>query len=76
LDWVKIPQLNENEWQQLLLKLTQNQNSLIEIIKEKAEKQFENKVGNRTYNFRLLLNGIIQHDIYHIGQISIVRKLI
>lgn len=76
LDWVKIPQLNEPEWQNLQNQLAENQALLIKTITEKAEELLETKVDGREYNFRLMLNGIVQHDIYHIGQISIVRKLV
>ncbi|MES2798325.1 MAG: DinB family protein [Bacteroidota bacterium] len=76
LDWVKIPSHNESEWQNLLAALVENQELLMQTISDKAEELLETKVESRNYNFRLMLNGIIQHDIYHIGQISIVRKLV
>lgn len=76
LDWVKIENLTEAEWQKILAQLADNQTLLLETISQKAEKLLDQKVDNRAYNFRLMLNGIIQHDIYHIGQISIARKLV
>jgi uncharacterized damage-inducible protein DinB len=76
LDWVKITSMNDENWTDLKGKLAKNQQILIETILKKAENQMENKVDNRPYNFRLMLQGIIQHDIYHIGQISLVRKLV
>jgi uncharacterized damage-inducible protein DinB len=76
LDWVKIPQLNESDWRILQNQLVENQVLLIKTISEKAEGLLESKVDGREYNFRLMLNGIVQHDIYHIGQISIIRKLV
>lgn len=33
-------------------------------------------VDYRNYNFRFLLNGLIQHNIYHIGQIAYIEKLL
>jgi uncharacterized damage-inducible protein DinB len=76
LDWVAIPNLSEEAWQNLLTQLSENQATLINIISEKASEILDDKVDGRNYNFRLLLNGIVQHDIYHIGQISIIRKLV
>jgi uncharacterized damage-inducible protein DinB len=76
LDWVKITQLSELDWQNLQNQLTENQALLVKTITEKAEALLDAKVDGREYNFRLMLNGIVQHDIYHIGQISIVRKLV
>ena len=34
---------------------------------------FRGDVDYREYNFRFLLHGIIQHDIYHIGPDCILR---
>jgi uncharacterized damage-inducible protein DinB len=76
LDWVKIDSLTEINWQKLLNQLAENQTLLIETIQNKAAALLDTKVDGRLYNFRLMLNGIIQHDIYHIGQISIVKKLV
>jgi uncharacterized damage-inducible protein DinB len=76
LDWVKIPHLSESDWQKLQNQLAENQALLVKTISEKGEALLETKVDGREYNFRLMLNGIVQHDIYHIGQISIVRKLV
>jgi uncharacterized damage-inducible protein DinB len=36
----------------------------------------EKTVKERKYYFRKLLNGIIQHDVYHAGQIVYVNKLL
>jgi hypothetical protein len=32
-------------------------------------------VDERKYNFRKLLHGLIQHDIYHLGQIAYIKKI-
>ena len=76
LDWVKISSLDNAGWENILTQLADNQTILIETINKKAEELLDVKVDSRQYNFRLILAGIIQHDIYHIGQISIIRKLI
>lgn len=76
LNWVKINNLNETDWTTLKSQLAENQQLLIDTIHQKAEQQMDNKVEGRSYNFRLMLHGISQHDIYHIGQISLVKKLV
>jgi uncharacterized damage-inducible protein DinB len=76
LNWVKITSLNEESWNVLKNQLAENQQLLIQTIRLKGEQQMENKVDGRPYNFRLMLQGISQHDIYHIGQISLVKKLV
>jgi uncharacterized damage-inducible protein DinB len=72
----EIPSLNIAEWENILTQLADNQAILLETIYKKGEEQLDLKVDNRQYNFRFILAGIIQHDIYHIGQISIIKKLV
>jgi len=32
--------------------------------------------ANREYNYRFLLNGLMQHNIYHLGQIAFLKNLL
>ncbi|MBE7173551.1 MAG: DinB family protein [Williamsia sp.] len=50
--------------------------SIIELLKAKDDQLLEEKVDYREYNFRYLLNGLVQHTIYHLGQIAYVNKLL
>lgn len=50
--------------------------SIIELLKEKNDRMLEEKVDYREYNFRCLLNGLVQHTVYHLGQIAYVNKLL
>jgi hypothetical protein len=45
-------------------------------LKKKEDAFLEEKVDYRNYNFRFLLNGLVQHDIYHLGQIAYVGKML
>jgi hypothetical protein len=49
---------------------------LIELLETKDDEFLSGEVDYREYNFRFLLHGIIQHDIYHIGQIAFLKKLL
>jgi hypothetical protein len=31
-------------------------------------------VPTRSFNYRFMLNGLLQHNIYHLGQIAYVKK--
>ncbi|OEK06036.1 hypothetical protein A8C32_18545 [Flavivirga aquatica] len=72
-DWTKITIQNKKEWDELLNKLTSTQNKLIKTLKtQNNDKLLKNMVSGRTYNFEYLIEGIIQHDIYHLGQIGLL----
>lgn len=76
LNWQKITKLNESEWNGILNDLLKSQSQLLQQIELVEEPLLTATVGGRKYNFRLMLQGIVQHDIYHLGQISMIKKLV
>lgn len=49
---------------------------LIGLLQTKDDSFLSNKLPNREYNYRFLLNGLIQHNIYHLGQIAFLKNLL
>jgi uncharacterized damage-inducible protein DinB len=76
LNWQKITTLDEKEWKAIQDDLRKCQHQLLQQIDKMQESMLTATVDGRKYNFRLLLQGIAQHDIYHSGQIAIIRKLV
>jgi uncharacterized damage-inducible protein DinB len=75
LDWRKMdPVLHQ--WDQGLAEFRNTHLYIIEALSAKNDAFLEKIVDYRKYNFRYLLNGLIQHDIYHLGQLAYVEKLL
>lgn len=72
-DWEEIVIANEEEWLELLRKLQATQNELLRILKDIDDEVLSATTPGRTYNLGYLIEGIIQHDIYHLGQIAVIR---
>lgn len=49
---------------------------IIAILQTKDDSLLKEIVDYRQYDFRFLLNGYIQHNIYHIGQVAYLKKLL
>jgi uncharacterized damage-inducible protein DinB len=60
--WINIKNVLEDTQQQLLLLLND------------AEPLLEKTVPDRTYSYRYFIQGTIQHDAYHLGQIVLLAK--
>jgi uncharacterized damage-inducible protein DinB len=75
-DWQIPGAANENLWHDGLKKLEELQNELVEVLQAQKDSLLTQTVPERTYPFRTLLYGIVQHDIYHLGQIAYLTKLL
>ncbi|MBS1653770.1 MAG: hypothetical protein JSU05_02905 [Bacteroidetes bacterium] len=49
---------------------------IIEALENKDDSFLDEIVDSRKYNFRFLINGLIQHDIYHAGQLIFLKNLV
>jgi uncharacterized damage-inducible protein DinB len=54
------------------LKTTQLE--LVKAIENFPEEKFREKVPTREYSFQTMLNGILHHDLYHLGQIALLKR--
>jgi uncharacterized damage-inducible protein DinB len=70
-----IHHVDEFELETLMMELTLSQDELIKALEEKEDSFLQEMVPGAEYNFDTLLNGIIHHDIYHTGQIALIKKL-
>jgi uncharacterized damage-inducible protein DinB len=63
-------------WKKGMAELKSIHKKIIAVLKTKDDLFLKEKVDHRNYNFRFLLNGLIQHNIYHLGQIAYLNKLL
>lgn len=64
----------ETDWASALHALEDSQSALLKAINTVDANKLHETVSNRKYDFFILLHGIIHHDIYHIGQIQLIKK--
>lgn len=74
LDWRELDHSNKHLWQEGLQKLNETQAGLISTLQQQRDSILPRQVKDRKYDYRKLLNGIVQHDIYHLGQIAFINK--
>lgn len=70
-DWPRSGAVNRHEALETMADMNRD---LIEVLSSKPDAWLLEKVPNTNYSFQFLLEGIIQHDIYHLGQIAILQK--
>jgi uncharacterized damage-inducible protein DinB len=76
-DEMNFPPVNdpsEAAWQATLQSLAASNRSLRESVKRIDDAKLEETVPGQSYNNYFMLHGAIQHDLYHAGQIALLKK--
>jgi uncharacterized damage-inducible protein DinB len=74
-DWPAIPSKDEQTWQKTLSNLEQGYRKLSSAIGRINDKELDQTyVPGKPYTLYFLIHGIIQHNLFHAGQISLLKK--
>jgi uncharacterized damage-inducible protein DinB len=74
-DWKIFGQVDDFEWETLQMELSLSQDELVTHLEQMEDDSYlEEIVSGRNYSYYTLLHGIIHHDLYHAGQISLIKK--
>jgi uncharacterized damage-inducible protein DinB len=74
LDWRKIDPKTDT-WKKALAEYEKLHKDIIKALTAKDDDFLIEIVEYRKYNFRYLINGFIEHAIYHAGQIALLNKM-
>ena len=74
-DWREIdPKIHT--WKKGMEQLRVTHNKIVEILSKKEDSFLSEIVPTRKFNYRFMLNGLIQHNIYHLGQVAFLKKML
>jgi hypothetical protein len=63
----------ESEWQELLQVLERTNAELCAAVAALDDERLRDQVPGRDYSLYILLHGVVQHNLYHAGQIAILK---
>jgi DinB superfamily len=71
------PKLTENEkvWRELLILLDENQAELIAQLTQFNSTKLDDEIPQKHFTYRFLFDGIVHHDVYHSGQIGLIKSV-
>ncbi len=74
-DWPPLWEATNVEWQRAVQNLVNTHGRLRKAVEGFRDDQLDERPSKRTNNSRyLMLHGIVQHDLYHAGQIALLKK--
>jgi len=68
---------SEAAWQNALAHLKQTHDELVKAVAEFPDSRLQDQVPGKSakyYNFFYMFSGIVQHELYHAGQIAVLKK--
>ena len=76
MNFPPVSNASEEAWQSILRALESSNQSLRGSIKKIDDAKLEEIVPGMRYTNYFMLHGAIQHDLYHTGQIALLKKLV
>jgi uncharacterized damage-inducible protein DinB len=73
-DWPIVRQTTSEKWQDAKDNLLKNHQQLLEAISRLDEWRLDTPVIEGMSSVYITLQGVVQHDLYHAGQIAILKR--
>jgi uncharacterized damage-inducible protein DinB len=73
-DWPPVQETTEAAWHKAMDDLDRGHRALREAIARSGEGRLAELVPGKKHSVYHMLHGVIQHDLYHAGQIAVLKK--
>ena len=73
-DWQLVAEASPEAWNGAVERLFQVKDQLAAAIEQFGDGRLTETVPGRQYDFYYLFHGIVQHSLYHAGQIALLKK--
>ena len=70
----RVPAPTESAWREAVAAVKRQHDALVETVAGLPDKRLRDQVPGKRYDFYHMLHGIAQHELYHAGQIAILKK--
>lgn len=74
LDWPKVGETTEAAWKAALAELKKANEDLARAVEKLDDARLHANVRGKDYDFHFMLEGMVQHNLYHAGQIALLKK--
>lgn len=73
-DWPPMTDISEAAWKKTLAQLEEGHMQLRKVIAALPESRLSETVQGMGYSVYYMLHGVVQHDLYHAGQVALLKK--
>lgn len=73
-DYPPVQDKSEAAWQRAVESLGRGHEALLTAVENLSESGLADVVPGKPYTVEFMLHGVVQHDLYHAGQIALLKK--
>jgi uncharacterized damage-inducible protein DinB len=73
-DWPRLSETGDTAWRAAVDRLEATQRALREAVSKLPEARLHENIRGKGHSYWYELLGILHHDLYHAGQISLLKK--
>lgn len=73
-DWPPVWEVSETAWKRAMENLVESRKRLRDSVKDFSDEQLAERATGPDYSRYVVLHGVVQHDLYHAGQIVMLKK--
>ena len=75
-DWPEPGEISPQHWATIVQKLAESHERLCEVVAGLNDEELERNAPKSERSIAFMLHGVAQHDAYHGGQITLLKKLV
>jgi uncharacterized damage-inducible protein DinB len=69
-----VPKPTQAAWREAIVHAKHTHDVLVQTVAALPETRLRERVPGKRYDFYFMLHGVAQHELYHAGQIAILKK--
>jgi uncharacterized damage-inducible protein DinB len=69
-----VPRVSDAAWRKAVAATRRTHNALVKKVSVLPDERLRDRVPGKRYNFWHMLHGVVQHELYHAGQIAVLKK--
>ena len=73
-DWPPVRDTTAEAWKDALERLGSTTSKLVQAVRLTDEAKLDEIVAGKEFNYYFLLHGVVQHNLYHAGQIALLKR--
>jgi uncharacterized damage-inducible protein DinB len=70
----RVPEPTEAAWREAIAQTKRTHDSLVKTVAALPDSRLRARVPGKRYDFYYMLHGLAQHELYHAGQIAVLKK--